>query len=144
MNSEGQPDRRRYVRYPAMDSAIVALKPHAEILGQMIDISLTGLSFRYIDTDTVKSPSSQLIILMPKPRFFLDGIPFRSVSDFELKSEFSFSTIPVRRRCVAFGKLDSHQQTRLEDFILFCSIMNQQPVWMKHYPQQSIPAPQPV
>ena len=144
MNPEGQPDRRRNVRYSAMDSAIVALKPHAEILGQMIDISLNGLSFRYIDTDKVKSPSSQLIILMPKQRFFLDRIPFRSVSDFELKSEFSFSTIPVRRRCVDFGKLDSHQQARLDDFILFCSIMNQQPVWIKNYSHRPIVAPHPV
>ena len=129
MNPHTKKDQRHFARYSAMQGAIVALQPHTDILGQMIDISMMGLSFRYIDTGSKDDQSSELTILMPKPQFYLERLPFRSVADFELPNEFSFSTIPVRRRCVTFKPLSPQQQTKLDDFILFCSIMTQQNIW---------------
>ena len=136
-------DQRKFARYPAMQGTIVALQPSAEILGQMIDISLRGLSFRYIDTGSTDDNSCELVILMAKPQFHLDRLPFRSVADFELPNEFSFSTIPVRRRCISFKPLNPTQQTKLEDFIQFCSIMSQQNNWPTTVTPEPKPAPQP-
>ncbi len=126
IRSKEKHEQRQHARFPALEGAIVALKPHAEILGQMIDISLSGLSFQYIDSALTlnQSPSSELIILMTKPRFFLDRIPYRTVADFELANEFSFSSIPVRRRCVEFEVMSLDKRSQLEDFILYCSMMN--------------------
>lgn len=117
-------EKRRYQRYPALDGVIVALNPKAEILGQMIDIGLGGLSFRYIDTDVETPPSKDLLILLNKPRFYLENLPYRAVTDYELPNEFIFSAVSVRRMGVEFGNLTSAQRTQLEDFILYCSIIN--------------------
>ena len=117
-------EKRRHLRYPALDGVIVALNPKAEILGQMIDIGLGGLSFRYIDTEVAAPPSDELLILLNKPRFYLENLPFRTVTDFELPNEFIFSTVSIRRMGIAFGDLTSKQRTQLEDFILYCSIIN--------------------
>ena len=117
-------EKRRQVRYEAMDGAIVALNPKAEILGQMIDIGLGGLSFRYIESVTDPAPSTELVILLNKPRFFMDRIPYRMVTDHELPNEFIFSAVPVRRMGVEFGDLTEAQRAQLEDFILYCSIIN--------------------
>ncbi len=126
MRAKEKLEQRRHARFPALEGVIVALKPHAEILGQMIDISLSGLSFKYIDSALALklSPSAELMILLTKPRFLLDRIPYRTVADFELANEFSFSSIPIRRRCVEFEVMSLDKRSRLEDFILYCSMMN--------------------
>ena len=126
MRSNDRQEQRRHARFPAMEGVIVALKPHADILGQMIDISLDGLSFQYIDSALAAKhrPSSELMILLTKPRFLLDRIPYRTVTDFELANEFSFSSIPIRRRCVEFELMSLDKRSQLEDFILYCSMMN--------------------
>ena len=90
----------------------------------MIDIGLGGLSFRYIDTDIDPSPSDDLLILLNKPRFYLDHLPYQLVTDNHLPNEFIFSAVTVRRMGVEFGDLTATQRTQLEDFILFCSIVN--------------------
>ena len=117
-------EKRQHMRYPALDGAIVALNPKAEILGQIIDIGLGGLSFRYIDTEVETPTSKELLILLNKPRFFLENLPYRTVTDKELPNEFIFSAVSVRRMGVEFGDLSDAQRTQLEDFILYCSISN--------------------
>lgn len=117
-------EKRRHLRYPALEGAIVALNPKAEILGQMIDIGLGGLSFRYIDTEIDPSPSDDLLILLNNPRFYLDNLPYQRVTDQLLPNEFIFSAVTVRRMGVEFGNLTDVQRTQLEDFILYCSVAN--------------------
>ena len=43
-------ERRRHKRYKAVEGAYAAISPHSHKLGQVIDISMGGLSFKYIDT----------------------------------------------------------------------------------------------
>ena len=117
-------EKRRFLRYPALDGVIVALNPKAEILGQMIDIGMGGLSFRYIDPEVEPPPSNELLILLNKPRFYLENLAFRTVTDCELPNEYIFSAVSVRRMGVEFGSLTPAQRTQLEDFILYCSIIN--------------------
>ena len=112
------------MRYPAMDGVVVAVRPHTEILGYMIDVSLGGLSFRYIDSSLDEKSSSELTILVSAPRLCLDRIPYRTVNDFALPAEFSFSSIRIRRRCVEFGQLNVQQRHALEELILTCSHLN--------------------
>ena len=117
-------EKRQHLRYPALDGMIVALNPKAEILGQMIDIGLGGLSFRYIDPEVETPPSNELLIVLNKPRFFIENIPYRKVTDQELPNEFIFSAVSVRKMGVKFGDLSPTQRTQIEDLILYCSIIN--------------------
>lgn len=117
-------EKRLLMRYPAIDGVVVAVRPHTEIHGYMIDISLGGLSFRYIDSSLEGQSSSELTILVSAPRFCLDRIPYRTVADFEVPAEFSFSSIRIRRRCVEFGQLNERQRHAIEELILTCSLLN--------------------
>ena len=115
------------MRYPVIDGVVVAIKPYTEILGYMIDISLGGLSFRYIDASSEKDTSTELTILVSEPRLCLDRIPFRTVADFELPVEFSFSSIRTRRRCVKFGRMSLLQRHAIEKIVLTCSHLESKP-----------------
>ena len=115
------------MRYPAIDGVVVAVQPHTEILGYMIDISLGGLSFRYVDSSQEEASSAELTILVTEPRLCLDRIPFRTVNDFELPVEFSFSSIRTRRRCVKFGRMSLLQHHAIEELVLTCSNLDTQP-----------------
>ncbi len=116
-------DKRAHKRYPGVEGAIVAVRPRAEILGRMIDVGLGGLSFQYIDSSIDESPSDELTVLMSVPRLYVDRIPYRTVADFPLPQEFSFSSIPVRRRCVAFGRLTAAKSDAIKQLILYCSLL---------------------
>jgi hypothetical protein len=111
-------EKRNYPRYPMPDGVIVTLKPNAEILGQLLDIGPGGLAFRYVELGTaVPEPDAELVILQPRPRIYLEGIPFRTVSDVAVPNEFSFSALSIRRHSVAFGTLSDSQRKQLERLI---------------------------
>jgi len=111
-------NKRKFERFKAKSGSIVAIRPIPELLGEMIDIGFGGLSFRYIQSEITPQDSAELIILLPKRTFFMDKIPCRPVSDIQLYSDNSFSTLPMRRCSIAFGPLSTSQQSQLEHFIL--------------------------
>ena len=44
-------ERRKNKRYKAVEGAYAAISPNSHKLGQIIDISMGGLAFKYIDTN---------------------------------------------------------------------------------------------
>ena len=90
---------------------------NANVLGQILDISRGGLSFRYMDNDMIGGEEELLTILSTDQQFYLVNIPFQTVSDFALTNVPSFSSIVMRRRCVRFKDLDEEQIRRLDEFI---------------------------
>ena len=87
-------EKRKHQRFTTEEPIIVALMPQAEILGHLIDIGMGGLAFRYIDAVITEAPAVDLLILKPKPRVYLERIPFRVVADQALPREF-FATSPL-------------------------------------------------
>ena len=114
----GTKNPRKYERYSAREGAIVALKPQSNILGQMIDIGMGGLSFRYIESHEPPGYSNELVILLAGQSFFLDRVPFKTVSDIEIENNVSFSSIQMRRCSVEFGGLDLEQAASIQQFIM--------------------------
>ena len=110
-------ERRQSKRFKVAEGVFAALINHSSKLGQIKDISEKGLSFRYIDSDEGRSEARELKIILSSGGLCLEGIPFKEVTDFEIKSEFSFSSIKMRRIGLEFGKLTPEQQTNLSDFI---------------------------
>ncbi len=90
---------------------------NANVLGQIIDISRGGLSFRYMDNGMIEEEEDLLTILSTDQQFYLVNIPFQTVSDFALVNVPTFSSIIMRRRCVRFRDLDEDQIRRLGEFI---------------------------
>ncbi len=113
----GHIERRQWKRFKVAEGAFAALINHSNKLGQIRDISKKGLSFRYIDNQEGNSEARELKIILSNGGLCLEGVPFKEVTDFEIKSEFSFSSIRMRRIGLEFGKLTTEQHSRLNTFI---------------------------
>ena len=110
-------ERRQQKRFIAEEGAFAALVDQESRLGQIKDISIEGLSFRYIDSHEKLENAAELKIILGNQGLYLDGVPFRKISDFEIESEFSFSTIKMRQIGLQFGELTADQKIQLELFI---------------------------
>ena len=110
-------ERRQQKRFLAEEGAFAALVDQESRLGQIKDISIRGLSFRYIDSHEKLDNADELKIILGNQGLYLDRVPFVKISDFEIKSEFSFSTIKMRQIGLQFGELTAEQNMQLERFI---------------------------
>lgn len=105
-------EKRKHKRLRVHEDAFVVLKPHYEKLGHIIDISIDGLAFRYIDEKGTSGRSSVLDIFFVDNRFHLEKVPFETILDLETDSRMSY------RRCsVRFGEMTDNQRSQLNDFI---------------------------
>ena len=79
-NTKGQTERREYIRHPIQTDSFVTLGPDHTIVGQIIDIGLGGLGFRYIDSKELPD-ESHLDMHMSEHDLCLNRVPFRTTSD---------------------------------------------------------------
>jgi hypothetical protein len=117
-------EQRRYGRYAVPTGSFVALDPQNSILGQIMDISMGGLAFRYMDS---KQPmdESYLDIFLTERDFCLGKVPIKAVSDYEIDNTVTCKLVEgvpyrcttMRRSSVQFGELTHHQMSQLEHFI---------------------------
>lgn len=120
-------DRRIAQRFPVKTGALAF---NAKICGQIIDISLEGLSFHYIeqnretpqrviDSGKPRSGAKTLDIIFGDYNFTLNDMPIKIISDYEVNAPHPYrSTATKRRRCVQFEKLNPEQRFWLKRFIL--------------------------
>jgi hypothetical protein len=118
MSDSKLPDERRQKkRFKAAEGAFAALVDQESRLGQIKDISSNGLSFRYIDSHEKLVNASELKIILSNRGLYLDKVPFKIISDFEIESEFSFSRVNMRQIGLVFGELTPGQRNRLDRLI---------------------------
>ena len=109
-------ERRRYKRFQAESGAFVVPKASKRRIWQILDISRGGLAFRYIPFGEEIMESSELEILTRDTLFFLEKIPYRSISECDIHEEH-LSNYQLKRHSVQFGDLTNNQISRLEHFI---------------------------
>jgi hypothetical protein len=83
-------------------------------MGQILDISRGGLSFRYIDIGDRPRKTCVLDILRDDNAFRLENVGFKVISDLDASKDFPFSTIPMRRCGGEFTGLSNGQIYDLE------------------------------
>ena len=118
-------ERRKSKRYRATEGAYAAISPHSYKLGQIIDISMGGLAFKYIDTnnddvtndDTKNQSHTQESIFLSSMGFYVGDLPFKTVSDVEVTNAPSFSSMKVRERHVQFTDLSFKQLFDLDYYL---------------------------
>lgn len=109
-------ERRKHKRFQVDNGAFVILGSHHDKSGRIIDISMGGLAFRYLTP--VKRPNgSYLAIVLPETNFYLDEVPAKTISDFELADKLPTNSMTVRRCGVQFVNLTDNQQSQIEFFI---------------------------
>ena len=118
-------ERRRWNRFKVKDGVFVEFfkprflnlgKPHLVKSAPIIDVSLEGLSFQYIDCNMWSPDFNELAISHSETdKIKIDKVPFKVVSDFPIARLSSSKFI---RRCgIKFEKLTLNQKHRLQRFI---------------------------
>ena len=107
-------ERRQQPRYKVVDGVFAALVNHNSKLGQIRDISQSGLAFRYIDSGDPSDEPTELKIIVGERGVYLNNLPFKKVNDFEIKNEDSFSALKMRQIGLQFGNLTPYQRNRME------------------------------
>ncbi len=114
-------ERRRNKRYKAVEGAYAAISPNSHKLGQIIDISMGGLSFKYIDTSNGPQKNDPLMgdeaIFLSSMGYYVGDLPFNTVSDYEVTNAPSFSSMKVRKRHLRFTDLTFKQLFDLDYYL---------------------------
>lgn len=113
-------ERRKHKRYKAVEGAYAAISPHSHKLGQVIDISMGGLSFKYIDTtsdDLEFEQSAEESIFLSSMGYYVGDLPFKTISDYEITNAPSFSSMKIRKRHVQFTDLSFKQLFDLDYYL---------------------------
>lgn len=112
-------ERRRDKRYKVPDGGVALVTPpgpHSTIVGDIIDVSMNGLSFQYLADKAIPAGATELTIASARDKSYLRGLPVRAVSDFEI-AKVPFSSLSPRRHGLEFGDLTPEQVAHLEKFI---------------------------
>jgi hypothetical protein len=89
-------ERRKYERFQVNSNTYVALAPPYGKVGPVIDISLGGLSFRYVDGKETTN-ESYIHIFLTEANFYLEKVPVKTILDFEIPDKSASSVINMRR-----------------------------------------------
>jgi len=125
------------IRPAAAEQLRVADKSMAEIactvyrskpikFGRINNISMGGLSFRYITGEERSLQSLVLDILVADSGFYLENLTFKNIADFEMDDEFAINSFKMRLNRVQFDRPLPAQITKLRDFIHSYSITGMQ------------------
>ncbi len=107
-------ERRQFTRFRPK-AGTMAIDNHA--LGPVIDISMGGLSFRYVIEDAAKPISNFLGIFLSSDDILIDKLSTKLISDEFVSQSSSFLTSSTRKRSIQFVNLTETQRNSLKEFI---------------------------
>jgi len=90
-------ERRKHNRFSVSKGAFVALRPHYGKIGQVVNISMGGLAFTYMADEERPSRSFELDIFLAGGSFYLQEVPFGTISDFH-NDGMPLSSVKMRQR----------------------------------------------
>jgi hypothetical protein len=108
-------EQRENKRFQVPRDAFAALRPDYIKVGQIMNIGMGGLGFRYLGSEG-PSIASELDIFLAGRTFYLYKVPFQTVWDF-VTNEMPSSSINMKVCGLQFGDLTPHQISQLEYFI---------------------------
>lgn len=110
--------RRQHLRF-RVDNAMVGIaRQRYTRLGQIVDISLGGMAFRYVDNgpnDPGFPEEAECFLSLSLENFQLEDLPYRTVHDFQLLPAY----LELRQRCLQFNTLTPAQLVQLEYVISY-------------------------
>ncbi len=85
--------------------------------GRIDNISMGGLSFRYITGEERSHPSLVLDILVADSGFYLENLTFKNIADFEMDDGFAINSFKMRLNRVQFERLEPAAMMKLKHFV---------------------------
>ena len=105
-------EQRKHKRFRVPKGLFAALSPSYTKVGSVVDMSMKGLAFRYMDRGK-PSNGAYMDIFTNTGDFHLRDVPLKTISDFACDG-ISFSSIKMRQCAVQFRDLTSYQKGQLE------------------------------
>lgn len=105
--------RRQHVRFRVDEARVGVNRQRYARLGEIVDISLGGLAFRYVDNGSADQgfpDQAECWVSLNREKFQIENIAYTTVHDFKLLPAF----LELRQRCLQFGQLTSSQVIHLE------------------------------
>ena len=118
MDKQKRVERRRNRRYKAAPGAFAAIED-TSMAGQIVDMSMGGLCFKYLENETIEkkvSPSGMILALVGK-KHYVEQLDFRIVRDYPVVNVSPFSTIGFRKCHLQFIEMNYMKQSELDGFI---------------------------
>lgn len=118
MQENAAENRRKEARFSVSDSVYVVINTEPQTLGQMVEISTSGLAFTFVDlNEASKRLSEQTTLGMDLfargKGFFIKDLACRLVSKIENVSDQSLSSLTIKRVGVEFENLTLPQQVQI-------------------------------
>ena len=85
--------------------------------GRINNISMGGLSFRYITGEERSNLSLLLDILVAESGFYLENLMFRDIDDVEMDSDSTINSFKMRLNRVQFERLEPAATMKLQHFV---------------------------
>lgn len=116
-------ERRKHKRYSIKDGSYATISPESTKLGQIMDISMGGLAFKYIHTtpSSKKKKNINETLFLSSMGYYVGDIYFKTISDYEVSDyenpNTSLNTMKIRMRHVQFTDLKLKQLFDLDYYI---------------------------
>ncbi|MBN1907288.1 MAG: PilZ domain-containing protein [Deltaproteobacteria bacterium] len=120
MGEHSQKEQRVHERFRVKDGVFAVIRKNNDTkltVGQIIDISKGGMSFKYLANSEPIDGVHKLDIYSSGNGAQLKDITFRVVTDFRIDSPFPFSTVFMRRGGLQFQDLSDDHLNRFSEFI---------------------------
>jgi len=122
MNIELSENRRKETRTTVDDNVYVVIDTQPEMMGQMVEISSTGMAFTFVDLDSVSQRLKNRDVVhmdffAAGKGYFIRNLPARLVSNTESPSANAISSLMIKRVGVEFTTLSVSQQVQVNSLI---------------------------
>jgi hypothetical protein len=85
--------------------------------GRIVDISMGGLLFQYINGEERSGRSPVLDILVADSGFYLENLMFKNIADVEINDDFTITSFKMRLNRVQFEGLGPAAMMKLKYFV---------------------------
>jgi hypothetical protein len=109
-------ERRKHKRFQAPKGLFAVIGPGFTKVGEVTDISMGGLAFRYLDRETPLN-GAYIDIFMIEEVFHFGKVSVKTISDVPVVGGTPSSLVTIRRCGVQFEDLTDRQVFQLENFI---------------------------
>lgn len=115
-------NRRKEERVSVTNSVYVVINTHPQTMGQMVEISSSGLAFTFVDLDAASKRLSEqttlsIDLFAGGQGHFIKDLPCRIVSKIENVSTHPLSALSIKRVGVAFEALTLPQQVQINHLV---------------------------
>jgi len=110
-------DRRKSRRFKVPPDAFTIIKQPRFKMGQIIDMSIGGVSFCYIDNSMLPVNNFMIDILLADDGYYLDRISVEVVSDVKIGVNYPFNAKSVKRCGLKFNEFSNAKLIQLNALI---------------------------